>query len=392
MRNIKRIKLDAKSILLSTAILLSLGGCSKNSNVDETTAFDKSIPESTTYNSTEESKEKETNKNNETKEVETIIVEVPTTEAQKENTLTQYYNRYNEYFNAHGIDQQELFDMVCVLNDKITDDNGDLMYSVEDIWTAYSNISDLIEVPEVAQKIDNINAKEYGIDINDTIVINEMPKLSDMINTESKDSAFTIEKLVEFENFRDNLIKELNETGKYDKEKIREYVIKLTVTDINEGNGYTHRISSNSAEYVLSDINVSALQLAAMAYNQQEFLDVNVDGVKNLKINPTNGESDIENAVSQLLENGWINEATVAAAVSYYTYQVALNNEVDGEYIAERLGVTIDQANLLLAYVEYKSKMAITSYIQTKCNAEAKTVSEVQYMENVSNDKIIKLN
>ena len=375
-------KTGARAIMLSTALIFGLSGCAKR-NDDNLSKFETSSEETTSMVEL---------KNYNDDVIETNETEEETTEVSKEEFLTiekmdNYYNSYSEFFESHGIDEQEFYDMNYVLNNKLIDENGNVILSVEDIWNAYSNISNLITVPELVQKIDNINAKNYGIEINDDIVIPKVPKLSELIDPDTKDATYTISKLQEYEDFRDELIKDLNEKGTYNKDSIRDYAIKLNVTDINSGNGYSSRVSSNNALYVLADVNVNVLQLAAMAYNEQEFLDVNVDGVKKLKINPTNGESDIENAVNQLLEQGWINEATLADVLSYYTYQVAVNNEINGIEISERLGVSIDQANLLLAYIEYRSKMAITSHIQTECNAEARTVSEVQEIENSINNK-----
>lgn len=398
----KKVKFNgAKAIVLSSALMFGATGCqTRENNIESTSSI---IETSIIDNTTEEVVVTETEKVVEptTEEViettESVVENVEdTTEFVEEDFLSidnmdSKYNLYKDYYENHGIDEQEFYNMNYVLNDKLVDDEGKLIMSVEDVWTAYSNLSNLINVPEISQKIDNINAKAYGIDLNDNIIIPEIPKVSEMINPETKDAKFAISKLEEFEEFRDNLINDLNNKSDYDKEAIKEYVIKLNVTDVNSGNAYAQRVNSNSLTYVLADVNINALQLAAMAYNQYEYLDINVDGVKGLKINPTNGESDIENAVNQLLEQGWINEATLSDALAYYTYSVALNKEVDTVEISERLGVSIDQANLLLAYVQYRTKMAITSHIQTECNAEARTVTEVQEMENTIRNKYTKV-
>lgn len=381
MKNLER-KIKRIGLMGTIATTLLLSGCScsrKDVNVEETTLMSSEVETTENVTTVDIKGELQSDKEETTEKVTEVETELVTEEPTRslDDAVNDYYELNKDFFESHGMGSNELKKTILVLNNVLTND-GELLVSREDIWAAYGNIQDILLPGEVLQKIDNINAKKMGIDLEDPIVLDEdYPSINNLLVVQRPGTPYVNEKVAEYDEFMKKLVKDLN-NGTYDEKAIEEYVIKLNVDDVNADKTYLNKVNDSSEKYILATINFNVLQLAAMTHLQQEYINVNKDGVDRIKINPTNGESDIENAIIQLESTGLIDAAVIDEVVNYYKYTVLVGEEADAKVIEERFGVNLDQANLLIAYVTYKTRMPITAYYEMMCDAMARDVLFVE--------------
>ena len=397
-RNFKGLILGSKGTLIALCALLGLSGCSKNKK-------ESSNDITTTPTIAVESVSKDENVTTPivtpevTPEVTpTITPEVITGLNTLDNesievAVESSYEKYEKYYETHGMSKDQIRDMIFILNDKYVDEDGNLIVDVDRVNEAYSNIEKIMYSDDIIQKMDNINAIEGNIELKNDFVIVEHPSLVDFIDQNKTGGKYTAEKVAEYEKIRNKEIEVMNTTGNYDRELVNNYIKKILVTDINSNQDHMDNMTKNGQKYVVAATKNYALQFAAVMNNQKEFLEINEDGVNAIKINPTKGERYLENTVLRLLEEGLLDEETFDNIVKYVKVQDKIGNNVDNKEVSQKYDVALEETNIVVSYAKYLTSMANTSFFDVMCDEEAESVDEVNNLINakgMNNNKYLK--
>ncbi|MBR2712949.1 MAG: hypothetical protein IKE73_04500 [Bacilli bacterium] len=320
------------------AVILSVASCTHKKSNDET----KTIP-SVTPTVTELPKED----NNIT------VTPIPTPEVVEvglnidnnesiESTVEISYDEFKDFYDSKGINRDQIRDVIFVLNDKYTDEDGNLIINEDRVHEAYSNMRDILYSDEIINKIGIIDAKEAGIDIDDNYIINNHPSLVNLVDINKAGGAATASKIADYEKIRDAEILKMNTEGKYDKDIIISYIIDNSINDVNGNKDNMDDINKNGQKFVVAATKFYGLQFAASTNSQTEYIKVGEDGVSDIKINP--------------------NEKERKMIADYYQY----------------LDEGIDLPDQLAAdYIEYLNKKLDTGYFRVMCDEEAEAVYDV---------------
>lgn len=392
----KRFKINKKLealALVSALALTSLVGCGK-ANKAETT-------ESNGVYLTQEEYENLVN-SKETTEATTEEVKEDTftpgdldidSDASIEYEVNAIYEANAEWYDDRGMDKDEIRDLIFVANDKYTDESGNLIIDEDRAAEAYCNIERIMgnAGSPILQKMDNINTIEFegdspvGLQVSEenNWSIIEYPSLTQYIDTDKAGGKATVEKIQEFEELRDYEVKTMNETGKYDKERINDFVINMEISDYNSNNDNMDNIDKNGQKYMMAAYKDAALQFAAKANPQVIYLE-GYEGIdQNIKINATNEERFLENDIIDMTLNGTLDATTVDGAIN----EIMSNSEVteDGlaycgeeEELLEKYALTNDQLRLIMSYAHYLTTMADHKYKEVECDEENETLLDIQ--------------
>ena len=214
----KRFKINKKLeaiALISVLGLSALTGCGKTKTANTT-------EEKGVY-LTQDEYDKimsvvDANENKETNESEVEVVNEDTfvegeldinSNGSIENIVDESYETYQEFYDDHGINKDQIRDMIFVLNDKYTDEDGNLVIDEDRAQEAYSNIERVLgnAGSAILQKMDNINTieidPEIGKDIDNSWDIIAHPSLVPLIDKNISGGKATAEKVAEFEELRD---------------------------------------------------------------------------------------------------------------------------------------------------------------------------------------------
>jgi hypothetical protein len=243
-----------------------------------------------------------------------------------ENEVDAIYEANAEWYDDRGMDKDEIRDLIFVANDKYTDKDGKLIIDEDRAQEAYANIERIMgnAGSPILQKMDNINTIEFegdseiGLQVseeNDWYII-EYPSLTQYIDTDKAGGKAAVEKLEEFEALRDYEVKTMNETGKYDRERINDFVINMEITDYNTNQDNMDNIDKNGQKYMMAAYKDAALQFAAKANPQVIYLEGYKGISENSKINATNEERFLENDIIDMTLNGTLDAATVDSAIT----------------------------------------------------------------------------
>lgn len=329
-------------------------------------------------NDTTESEEKE--------EIEEEFVEGElniNSDASIENIVDESYETYQEFYDDHGINKDQIRDMIFVLNDKYTDSEGNLVIDEDRAQEAYSNIERVLgnAGSAILQKMDNINTieidPEIGKDIDNDWNIITHPSLVPLIDKNISGGKATAEKVAEFEELRDYEIKTMNETGSYDRERINDFVIKMEIGDYNTNQDNMDNINKNGQRYLLAAYKNAALQFAAKGNPQTIYLEGYSEIDENIKINATNEERFLENDIITMVTEGLIDADTVNSAVKEVYTTEDLGYTVEEDTLIEKYALTNDQLKLIMGYAHYLTTMADHKYQTDMCDEEAETVDDI---------------
>lgn len=378
----KNFKINKKSALgVCLAVLLSASGCGnvKKESTPET-AQTKSVVETT-------------------QDIEVVTTEA-TTEAvvtegldinnnvSIEKTVEDSYERYNEFYTSHGISKDQLRDVVFVLNDKYTDEDGKLIIDEDRAEEAYSNIKKMLgnTGSSLLQSMDNINTIEYdpvnGKDIDNSWFICEHPSFVPLIDKNIAGGQATIEKISEYEELRDHEIKLMNETNKYDREAINNFVINMEIGDYNTNQDHMDNITKNGQKYLLAAYKYAALDFAAKANINTIYLEGYSGVEENIKINPTNEERFMENDVITMLQEGLIDVDTFDNITTEVITREGLGYTVEEKELLEKYTISGDDLRLLMSYAHYLTTMANHKYQKDMCDEAAETYDDIAIIRN----------
>ena len=257
------------------------------------------------------------------------------------------YETYESFYQSKGISKDQVRDIIFVLNDKYTDENGNPIINEDRVHEAYSNLRDIMYSDEIINKIGIIDEKAAGIDIDDDYVINNHPSLLRLIDVNKEGGKETAAKILDYELIRDAEIQKMNSEGKYDKDIIISYIINNSVNDVNGNKDDMDNITKNGQKFIVAATKFYGLQFAASTNSQTEYIKVNEDGVSDIKINPNE------------------EERKMLANYNQYRYE----------------GIAIPD-QLAADYIEYLNKKLDTGYFNVMCDEEAESVYDVNSLNN----------
>ena len=302
----KKIKIDKRTGLVVSAIALGLlTGCGNKQTEKTDTAATETVTEATTEAVSEEKGVYLTqeqydelmsllNEDEEVEEVEEETTEEFTpgdldidSDASIENEVESIYEANAEWYDKMSMDKDDIRDIIYIANDKYTDESGKLIIDEDRAAEAYANIERIMgnaglqEYNPILETMDNINTIEEEAnsrieeEVNSGIEtrvqdeynydITEYPSLTQYIDTDKAGGKVTVEKLEEFEELRDYEVKTMNETGKYDRDRINEFVDNMELTKYNSNGGNKGGTDKNGQEYIIAAYKDAALQFAAKA-------------------------------------------------------------------------------------------------------------------------------
>lgn len=378
-RIIKKIAIVAMTIAMGP----SIQGCT---SLTKTETSNK-----TTYEQTEDANVDENNTENientekltETEEVSSDKLNI-NDNASIEKTVDNFYEEYKEYCDLHGINKDQIRNLIFVINDKYTDENGNLLFDDDmTVLITYAIANDMLYSSSISQKIDNIITTEVsGYDTNNDWKIEKHPSLIPLVDESLAGSSIVVSELKEYETLRDYEIDYMNENNKIDVDAIDKYVIKNEVIDVNKNSNPVSSVYKNGQLYLMAATHTAILNMDAKVNTNVIYLQVpQYDNIPAIKINPTNAETDMESLFISLMESRSPEEREVFNNVITDVQTLINAKKTDGE-IAEYIemkysDVKIDDSNLIIRYYKYRDTMQITAYENIKCNAQAKTIEQI---------------
>ena len=382
-----KINNKSKLTIVGLAIALGLTGCSNPvSKKEEPTTKIESVQERdldvvTTESTTEAITEEKV------EEVVSSELDI-TNNASIENVLDENYEKYIEFYEDHGISKDQLRDVIFVLNDKYTGDDGKLIIDEDRASEAYSNINKMLgsEGSAILQSMDNINTiendPEIGKDIDNSWDIVAHPSFVPLLDKNISGGKATAEKIAEFEELRDLEIKVMNETNKYDRESINNFVIKMEIGDYNNNQDNMDNINKNGQKYLLAAYKNTALNFAAKANNQTIYLEGYTAIDENIKINPTNEERFLENDVITLVQEGLLDADTVNNITNEVITREGLGYTVEEKDLLEKYTISGDDLKLVMSYAHYLTTMANHKHQKDMCDEYVETMDDISIIRN----------
>ena len=408
MERIRVNKKFATLAVLGMAGLASITGCNKKATTEDTTAQNVVYVTQDEYNQLlEEIRNKSTNTDAAEKEFVDGDLDIYN-EASIDNEATNSYETYKEFYDNHGMDVEEIKDVIYVLNDKYTDENGNPILTTDRAVEAYGNIDQIMGSgtnSEINQKIDNINTINYVVtddealaeqqesisdevkEDNSTWKIEKHPTFENLVDADIPGGAKTSGKLSEYVEMRDTVIDGLNKDV-IEKDTIADYVKKQEVTDYNRNESGMGAVEGNGQKYAIASSCNSALQMASPAFYTETYLP-GYDAIdQNIKINPTNEEIFLENTIIDMIENGSLDKDVANSVIN----EISLNTKMteqglvytgEEEELLKKYAITNDQLRLLMSYSFYRTTMAYVKYKEVMCDEVNETCNE---LDNLSNE------
>ena len=408
-------KINGKRVLATalTASMLLTAGCGKTDKVN------KDVSTQTDAITTEATEEVVTATESEAIEVtnDTFIdgdLDIYN-DASIEHEAEENYNDFKEFYDNHGIDKDQIEDMIYVLNDKYTDEAGNAIIDNARAEDAYANIDTVMGADvddEIIQKIDNINTINYQYaeddseefieqqesiseevaEANSTWTIEEYPTFDNLVDTDIAGGAKTAEKLSEYVEMRNTVIDGLNKDV-IEKDTIAEYIKKQEVTDYNANQDGMNAIKGNGQKYAIASSKNAALQMAAPAFYTETYLP-GYDAIdQNIKINATNEEIFLENTIIDMIEAGTLDKDVANAVIDEIGNNTitdetgALTYTGEEDTLIEKYGLTNDQFRMLMSYSFYRTTMAYVKYKEVMCEEKNETHNEIDKLLNNKESK-----
>lgn len=336
-------------------------------------------------------------------------------DASIEHEAEESYNDFKEFYDNHGIDKDQIEDMIYVLNDKYTDEAGNAIIDNARAEDAYANIDTVMGADvddEIIQKIDNINTINYQYaeddseefiaqqesiseevaEANSTWTIEEYPTFDNLVDTDIAGGAKTAEKLSEYVEMRNTVIDGLNKDV-IEKDTIAEYIKKQEVTDYNANQDGMNAIKGNGQKYAIASSKNAALQMAAPAFYTETYLQ-GYDAIdQNIKINPTNEEIFLENTIIDMIEAGTLDKDVANAVIDEIGNNTitdetgALTYTGEEDTLIEKYAINNDQLRLLMSYSFYRTTMAYVKYKEVMCEEKNETHNEIDKLLNNKESK-----
>lgn len=306
----------------------------------------------------------------------------------------QNYNDYELFYVTHGITKNDIINMILVVNDRYTDDEGNLLITAEDALNAYTNLNTILESDDMIQAIDNINQYANGELSNENLeevrLIPTHPSISSLVDTHIDGSEYTIESVNEYEELRNMVISDMNgylvynlpqftarrdpnvdpaTVMPYNNEVINNFIFDQEIYEYNNNRDNLDNIITNGFRWLLDTTDKNALDI--------------VGAVNPTTITITDPETDIDLQINyRAYTNNNFRRFDIYTEADTVNYVINANYSGLTELIPEEV---------VTEYIRIMTVMPYSKHFADICNDEENTVSAIREIEALNDANVLTL-
>lgn len=290
------------------------------------------------------------------------------------------FNTYQEFYISHGMDVNDIVDMILTINDRYVDEEGNLIITAERASNAYTNLDTIFEDDGMIQTIDNIHAFRNGEltedDLADVELLPNYPVVASLVDTHITGSQTTIGKINQYEGLRNDIIGNLNAflvynlskfedlrdenvdpayVAPYNLEEINNYLFNQEIYEYNNNRDDLDNITTNGFRWILDTTDKKACDIASQTNLYVTTITDPATGI-DLRVNYTD------------------HEAHVVSDVITYQYS----------------GIPIPET-VAAEYIEIQEIMPIAKHFSDICNVESNTTTTINALAQLTNANTLSL-
>ena len=303
----------------------------------------------------------------------------------------QNYLEYQEFYVKHGITVDDITNMILTINDRYTDEEGNLLITADEAINAYTNINTILESDDIIQTIDNIHFFMNGDlteeNLEEIELLDNHPSVLSLIDTHIEGSEYTIENVSEYEELRNELIGNLNaylvyhfdkfedlrdenvdpETViPYNVERINNYLFDQEIYEYNNNRDNLDNVITNGYRWLLDTTDKKACDITSQ---------VN-PGVVRI----TDPETNIDLQINyDTYRNGKFNIFNIYNEADTVNYVINANYSGLTEVIPEEV---------VTEYIRIMTTMPFNKHFADICNIESQTIDTINEFEGISNNNV----
>lgn len=332
-------------------------------------------------------------------ENEVIVPEISTVLNINDNDSIDYiaeqnYNTYQLFYVTHGITKNDIINMILVINDKYTDEEGNLLITAEDALNAYTNINTILESDDMIQTIDNINQYANGELTDENLaevnLVATHPSIVSLIDPNMAGSEYTIESVSEYEELRNMVISDMNgylvynlpqfedrrdpevdptTVMPYNNEVINNFLFDQEIYEYNNNRDNLDNITTNGFRWLLDTTDKNACDIVA--------------AVNPTTITITDPETDIDLQINyRTYRNNNFSRFNIYTEADTVNYVITANYSGLTEQIPEEV---------ITEYIRIMTVMPFAKHNADICGDEENTVSDIREIEALSNANVLTL-
>lgn len=303
----------------------------------------------------------------------------------------QNYLEYQEFYVKHGITVDDVTNMILTINDRYTDEEGNLLITADEAVNAYTNINTILESDDIIQTIDNIHFFMNGDlteeNLEEIELLDNHPSVLSLIDTHIEGSEYTIENVSEYEELRNELIGNLNaylvyhfdkfedlrdesidpETViPYNVERINNYLFDQEIYEYNNNRDNLDNVITNGYRWLLDTTDKNACDITSQ---------VN-PGVVRI----TDPETNIDLQINyDTYRNGQFSRFNIYNEADTVNYVINANYSGLTEVIPEEV---------VTEYIRIMTTMPFNKHFADICNIESQTIATINEFEGISNNNV----
>lgn len=303
----------------------------------------------------------------------------------------QNYLEYQEFYVKHGITVDDVTNMILTINDRYTDEEGNLLITADEAINAYTNINTILESDDIIQTIDNIHFFMNGDlteeNLEEIELLDNHPSVLSLIDTHIEGSEYTIENVSEYEELRNELIGNLNaylvyhfdkfedlrdesidpETViPYNVERINNYLFDQEIYEYNNNRDNLDNVITNGYRWLLDTTDKKACDITSQ---------VN-PGVVRI----TDPETNIDLQINyDTYRNGQFSRFNIYNEADTVNYVINANYSGLTEVIPEEV---------VTEYIRIMTTMPFNKHFADICNIESQTIDTINEFEGISNNNV----
>lgn len=382
-REIKNRVLKIAAPITALAILAGgIAACNRNKKAD-ITATTTTVPTAPVVTETTE------------EEIVTPELDLSTLDVTNNDSINHFaeqnYLEYQEFYVKHGITVDDVTNMILTINDRYTDEEGNLLITADEAINAYTNINTILESDDIIQTIDNIHFFMNGDlteeNLEEIELLDNHPSVLSLIDTHIEGSEYTIENVSEYEELRNELIGNLNaylvyhfdkfedlrdesidpETViPYNVERINNYLFDQEIYEYNNNRDNLDNVITNGYRWLLDTTDKKACDITSQ---------VN-PGVVRI----TDPETNIDLQINyDTYRNGQFSRFNIYNEADTVNYVINANYSGLTEVIPEEV---------VTEYIRIMTTMPFNKHFADICNIESQTIDTINEFEGISNNNV----
>lgn len=383
-REIKNRVLKIAAPITALAILAGgIAACNRNKKADTTATTTTAVTTAPVVTETTE------------EEIVTPELDLSTLDVTNNDSIhhfaEQNYLEYQEFYVKHGITVDDVTNMILTINDRYTDEEGNLLITADEAINAYTNINTILESDDIIQTIDNIHFFMNGDlteeNLEEIELLDNHPSVLSLIDTHIEGSEYTIENVSEYEELRNELIGNLNaylvyhfdkfedlrdesidpETViPYNVERINNYLFDQEIYEYNNNRDNLDNVITNGYRWLLDTTDKNACDITSQ---------VN-PGVVRI----TDPETNIDLQINyDTYRNGQFSRFNIYNEADTVNYVINANYSGLTEVIPEEV---------VTEYIRIMTTMPFNKHFADICNIESQTIATINEFEGISNNNV----